>query len=509
MQKQLIRIHSWWDGLSPLTKKRAAVVLLGAALIYFSLDLFRPAISYKVFLHDLDTKDAVSAARALREVGVEFKIVDKGKAILISDDTDSDALHLQLAEQEALPHQNDLFDVSKVPGVLASETGMKHLKRQAVQERLAQTIRQYPQVQKATVFITGSRPSAFRDTTPAKASVMLMLRGQLSKRQLNGIANLVAGAEEGLAAEAVTISDQYGELRGGADSRSAERGDRLEFKKAYEKYLASKAMNSLRVLGPSCAQVTVNLELDFNEMVRKTREINEEIRVRREETHFERSSDSSPVNGGIVGMDRSIAIRIPLLRRALDGQTSREERTETKWAYPERMVIEKVLPGSVERMTVSIVVNERYRRQAESITDIVKSAVGFDMTRDEFAARVLPFHEPEMAANATRPWWQLLVHPKVLLPGFGCFAMFALILHLLSRQRILKLHQQQLEAASRPALELNRILTASNDRIESHPEIIAQALEIWIEEDVRQPDEEPVLAEAVVDAEVPPEMSDS
>jgi len=57
MQKQLIRIHSWWDGLSPLTKKRAAVVLLGAALIYFSLDLFRPAISYKVFLHDLDTKE--------------------------------------------------------------------------------------------------------------------------------------------------------------------------------------------------------------------------------------------------------------------------------------------------------------------------------------------------------------------------------------------------------------------------------------------------------------------
>ncbi|MDP6505546.1 MAG: flagellar M-ring protein FliF C-terminal domain-containing protein, partial [Planctomycetota bacterium] len=451
-----------------------------------------------------------SAARALREVGVDFKIVDKGRAILISDGTDSDALHLQLAEQEALPHQNDLFDVSKVPGVSASETGMKDLKRQAVQERLAQTIRQYPQVQKATVFITGSRPRAFvGETAPAKASVMLMLRGQLSKRQLNGIANLVAGAEEGLAAEAVTISDQYGELRGGADSGSAERGDRLEFKKAYEKYLASKAMNSLRVLGPSCAQVTVNLDLDFNEMVRKTREINEEIRVRREEKHFERSSDSSPINGGIVGMDRSIAIRIPLLRRALDGQTSREERTETKWAYPERMVIEKVLPGSVERMTVSILVNERYMTQAESITEIVKSAVGFDMTRDDFAARVLPFHEPEMAANAAVPWWQLLVHPKVLLPGFGCFAMFALILHLLSRQRILKLHQQQLEAASRPALELNRILTASNDRIESHPEIIAQALEIWIEEDVRQTDEEPVLAEAVVEAKVPSEMSDS
>jgi flagellar M-ring protein FliF len=339
MQKKFTRIHGWWGGLSPLTKKRSAVIILGPALIYFCLDLSKPAITYKVFLHDLETKDAVSAARALREIGVDFKIVDKGSAILIPENQDGDALHLHLAEQEALPQQNDQFDLSKIGGMSLSESGMKHAKRQAIQKRLAQTSRQYPQVDKATVFITGSKPSAFvRDTTPAKASVMLLLRGQLSKRQLNGIANMVASAEEGLAAEAVTISDQYGELRDGSDSESAEHRDRLDFIKSYEKYLTSKAMDFLRVLGPSCAQVKVNLELNFDEMVRKTKEIDNERRVRKELKHFQRSSDSSPVNGGIVGMDTNISIRIPLLRRALEGNASREERTETKWAYPERMI---------------------------------------------------------------------------------------------------------------------------------------------------------------------------
>ena len=111
--------------------------------------------------------------------------------------------------------------------------------RRALEGEIARTITTLAEVRGARVHISMERKAVFgRTETPAKASVVLKLRGSgpMSALSVQGISNLVSAGVEGLQPEAVVIVDSYGRAlngTGNAESEGlpgvyAERRDRLE-----------------------------------------------------------------------------------------------------------------------------------------------------------------------------------------------------------------------------------------------------------------------------------------
>jgi flagellar M-ring protein FliF len=84
--------------------------------------------------------------------------------------------------------------------------------RRALEGEIARTIGTLSEVSNARVHIAMGKEALFGESRPAKASVVLKLRGQrtLAPSTITGISNLVAASVEGLRPEAVVILDSYG-----------------------------------------------------------------------------------------------------------------------------------------------------------------------------------------------------------------------------------------------------------------------------------------------------------
>ncbi len=389
-----------------------AGVLMLAAFIALLLGLRTQ--SWRPVYAGLSEKDAARVVEALQKAHVPYKL--ENGAVLVPADRVY-AVRIQLAGQGVAPKGGvgfELFDRNNELG-LSEFTRRVNLQR-ALQGELARTIEVIPQVAAARVHIVLPEDSPFAGRErKASASVMLRLTGELPKRAVVAIQNLVAAAVPDLEPERVVVVDADGRQlsaneneQGGPQSQTLE-----EYQAALERRLEEKLTTMLeRIVGPGQAVARVHVELDRAYLEEHATQYNPDEQVARSEHTLDESrtsTESAPV--GVPGIASNTPGANPQTQASRpQSQASRRERT-VQYAISSIERRRIVPAGAVRRITAAVVVGGKMDAQGhftplpaaerKRIEDLVKRVIGFDEERgDRVSVESLPLVDVRSAADA-------------------------------------------------------------------------------------------------------------
>jgi flagellar M-ring protein FliF len=281
--------------------------------------------------------------------------------------------------------------------------------RRALEGELTRTITQLSEVQAARVHIVMPKERLFReDKKEATASVVLKLRGNadLTKRQIAGIAHLVAASVEGLKPSNIAILDYDGNLLSSgqeADPIAGLSGTQMEVRKNVEQYLEDKAQSMLDgVLGSDKSVVRVTAELDFKQLERTSETFDPNAPSVRSEERTKTNSTNSD-------------------KAAETSESLAEESSETTVTnYELNKTVEHVIDavGGIKRLSVAVMIDGTYKEvenadgvmegiyqprpqeELDRLAAIVRSAIGYDAERnDQLEVVNLPFDRDNLDAD--------------------------------------------------------------------------------------------------------------
>ncbi len=373
----------------------------------------------------LGAEDAGTVVQKLKQSAVDYRLGENGTTVLVPADKLAE-LRLQMAV-EGLPKTGrlgfELFDKTNF-GLTDFAEHVNY--RRALEGELERSMSHLREVEQARVHLTFPRDSVFLEARqPAKASVMLQLRGgaSLSEQNVQAVCNLVASAVEGLAPEAVTLLDTRGNLlnrpRRASDDELAASEATLDYRRQIERDLLLKIRSTLDpLLGPEKFQAVVSVDCDM-----ASAELSEETydAARSATLTSQKTEDTSGAfaTSGLPGTASNLP-RPTGAAAATPTGTSR--RTESVTYQPSRVVRHTRQPqGGVKRVSVSVLVDHDLRwdgkppnlrrvlappapEKLKSIHDLVTGVAGFDQARgDVIVVETLPFDATLRAAPPELP----------------------------------------------------------------------------------------------------------
>lgn len=402
-------------------------------IIYVSKWASQP--DYTVLYSDLSSADAAAVITKLKEQKIKYEIRGDGSTIAVSPPEVVHELRLNLAG-DGLPKGGslglELFDNTN----LASTSFQEKVKwLRAIQGELERTIGSLEAVQTSRVHITQPEKTVFAKKAPeVTASVLLKLRpgAELDKKQIKGIANLVAGSVEGLKRENVSIVDVFGNLLTSPEDESMDslsiEATRLQYQREIEKGYAQRIEQMLaKVLGPEKVVARVSADMDFSQSEREEEAYDPAGQVIRSERTVEEGAGQSQ-RSGVPGVVSNLPTDPKLLAAEKGESNSSLHRENLKNYEVSKSVSKTTSPrGKLLRLSVAVLVDSKYAQsdagasssagaassqsaseessidpgmitQIESIT---RSAVGFDADRgDTLSVEAIAFKKSDIDLSA-------------------------------------------------------------------------------------------------------------
>jgi flagellar M-ring protein FliF len=384
------------------------------------------APTYVLLFSDMDAESAQQVVTRLKAANIPYQLDQGGRGIRVPQDK-VDELRLELSA-ESLPASGrvgfELFDRTQFGATQFLEQVNY---RRALEGEIARTIGTISEVSNARVHIAMGKDSLFGEPRPAKASVVLKLRGSRppSAATINGIGNLVASSVEGLRPEAVVILDSYGRplARPQDDAHDPMGTAQMERQQRLERELSARVVALLEpVVGPDRVRVNVAIKLDPKslEQTEESWDPNTVVRSR------QASADQS--NGGtgmaLVAGSRGNAPVSPDSpappQQAIAGPNSSRntETTNYEVSRTTRHVIQP--PGDVARLSVAVILDDdqvakqnkdgssqivrqpRTPEELQKIQALVAAAVGLETERgDHLTVENVSFDEPPVEQGPT------------------------------------------------------------------------------------------------------------
>src|SRR5690606_30959714 len=376
------------DQTSPLGRAAAALRALGAGrllvlgatglgllalFVFLVLRVAEP--QYTLLYGDLELEDSAAIVERLEALGISYRLLSDGRAILVPADQ-APRVRMSLAE-EGLPRGgtvgDEIFDQQSPLGTTDFLANVNL--RRALEGELARTIASLADVRSARVHLVLPRRELFRrQQIEPSASVTLHMYGgrRLDRRQVQAIQHLVAAAVPGLSPERVALVDDRGRLlaRGGEEdpgSLWASQAD--ELRQAYEARLKRTIEQLLeRSLGPGRAHAEVTAVLDLDQVtvteetfdpegqvVRSTQTIEEESRLDERDDDDAVSVGNNLPNAGTetAAAGRSSSENTSRTEETVNYEISRTLRNHTQ------------VGGRVKRLSVAVLVDGRMVPNAE------------------------------------------------------------------------------------------------------------------------------------------------
>jgi len=405
---------------------------------------------------NLAPEDAAEIVAKLKEDRIPYRLAMDGTAVHIPTDRVYET-RLELASQ-GLPRGSgigfEVFDDTKL-GMTEFVQNVNY--QRALQGELSRTINTLAEVESSRVHIVMPARSLFIEAEePATASVILKLRRgrYLNKEQVQGIVHLIASSVSRLKPEDVTVIDDSGKMLAGLKDKSTlsqVTANQLSFQEKKERLLENRIKTMLEsVLGHEKAIVRVSCLLNFTQQ-EKTEErfLPEHSVIRSEQASSSVSKDSAATTGGVPGLQSNV-VPDGAERVAGDGVRNNQQEQYTKNYEVGKFTSRQVMPvGSVERLSVAVVVDGSYRqpeagaegeaaqyvpRTAEEMAkleNIVKSAIDFDPDRgDRIEVVNIPFEVDTradmMAAQVDSSGWMQALATHQTLIKYSAAALFLL-----------------------------------------------------------------------------------
>jgi flagellar M-ring protein FliF len=449
--------------------------LIGAAALAWAT-MSMP--TQKTLFTGLPDTDKASVTAALTQASIPSHIDDATGALTVNEEDYSKA-RLLLAGQglpKAAPGGYAILDQLPM-GVSRAVEGERL--RQARETELAKSIEEIDAVAEARVHLAVPEASVFvRDNASPSASVILKLQGgrSLSDAQVASIINLVASSVPGMKPDSVTIVDQMGALltKSGRSAGDTANDQRIEFQRRVEdKYRTQLIQLLTPLIGAGNFTAEVQADVDLNE-TQATREKYDTPGVLRAETGSWTGNqrDSGPP-GGIPGALSNTppapsTMQTPQPATGASGSTTpaaagaetvkQSDSFQRAYDLGKEVSVTRAAPGGVKRLSVAVLLRdpEKGRRTAmeiNQITDLVKSAVGFDPARNDNVTVISRKFAGADTAVDTPAWYDAGWLPIVARNVTAI--LIALLVLLLGVRPLAKalMKKRQDAATDRPALE--------------------------------------------------------
>ncbi len=357
-------------------------IIIGGVTIFASVSLillmsWANERTYKTLYSNLDPEDAYAIKEKLEEQNIKYKLVENETEIQVPEGQET-RLRLDLAGEGLIPGGTVVgFGLFDEPSIGMTDFIQKINFRRALQGELARTLKSFAIVKDARVNITMPEQRLFeKDKIDPTASVTLTIEGnaELSKEQIQSIANFVAYSVEGLKPENISIVDTYGNnLSAGLnmDPLIALSASQIEQERNIEASYRREVETQLNtLLGPNNSVVRVNVEMDYS----KATIHNETYDPTSQAVVSEERNESSG------GTQDTLAT----------GETI--ESSISNYVYNKTVTQTADDFGKIKRMTVSVSVNRAYDRDTRQYSDrdpadllkieeLVKNAIGYNADR--------------------------------------------------------------------------------------------------------------------------------
>ncbi|MBN2725675.1 MAG: flagellar M-ring protein FliF [Deltaproteobacteria bacterium] len=392
LKEQSLKI---WKEMPTSKRYLSIALILGVVAFAAYLIFHEEKVDYAYLFTDLDPVSGGKIVEELRDRNIPYKVTGGGSTIMVPKEKVYD-LRLHMATKGLTLGSNatgfEIFDKSQF-GV--TDFVQKLNFRRALEGELARTISSLNSVKSARVHLVIPERRLFKDDKEdASASVVLSVANSrsLSRRNIDGIRNLVAGSVPGLKPAHVNIVDSNGEVISDSDSESTEKMSMINIQKRLEKDYERKISNMLEeILGKGKAVVRVSLELDFTKKSSVLEKYNPDGQVpRSEKKHVERRGNVAAATKGIPGARSNLPGGA---QPRQNGTRAGAETVKTMTNYEIDKTVTKVVDptGTRKRISVAVVVDGSYKKDPKgavvfsplsgkklaSIAELVKKAVGF------------------------------------------------------------------------------------------------------------------------------------
>lgn len=403
---QLSRLKQTLAGLGP-TRLMALAAVGAAVLAVVALVALRSGEPMGLLYSGMDLSEAGRVAAKLDEMKIPMEARDGGSTLLVPQ---SEVARARMALAMAgLPHEGGPgYELLDTQSPMSMTSFMQRVQRlRALEGELARTILTLDGVRSARVHIVMPEQESFaRSEVTPTASVAVTMNGvlRLTASQAAAIRLLVAGAVPQLRASAVSIVDPSGVVvaADGGDTLAA--GRIGEIKAAREQALRRAVLDLLEpIVGRGRVRVVASVEVDATRETSRAEKFDPLSQVERSrQTRLDQdtSQDKRPEQPVTVGQN------LPDQHATSVDQgttTTSTHRSETINYELSSTVSEQTRePGAVKRLGIAVVVDglpsadgkfhPRSQEELAKLTDLVRSAVGFDDKRgDRITVESLPF----------------------------------------------------------------------------------------------------------------------
>ncbi|ONF96787.1 flagellar basal-body MS-ring/collar protein FliF [Sphingomonas jeddahensis] len=455
------------------------VSLIGASALAWSALSGAPQ---KTLYSGLPDADKAAVTQALTAASITSHIDDATDSVTVNEEDYSRA-RLLLAGQglpKAAPGGYAILDQLPM-GVSRAVEGERL--RQARETELARSIQEIDVVTEARVHLAMPEASVFvRDNAQPSASVVVKLQGgrALSDAQVQSIINLVASSVPGMKPEAVTIVDQMGGLLskpGGAGQSGSEQ--RIALQRQVEDKYRQQLMQLLTPLvgaGNFTAEVQADVNMDETSATRESYDKQGALRAETGNwTGNQAGAGEAP--GGIPGAlsntpPPAATLQQPQPAVGADGQpvqpvaggpapnpNKQSDQYARTYDLGREVSVTRASPGGIKRLSVAVLLREpekgkRTAMEINQITELVRSAVGYDQGRNDQVTVISRKFAGEADAANDGPAWYDNSWVPVLARNVTAIiiALLVLLLGVRPLAKALMKKKEDVDAANRPAL---------------------------------------------------------
>lgn len=452
-------------------------LIAAAALAWMSLS----TPTQKTLFSGLPDSDKAAVTSALTTANIKSHI-DEGTGALTVGEDDYSRAKMLLAGQglpKAAPGGYAILDQLPM-GVSRAVEGERL--RQARESEMAKSIEEIDAVAEARVHLAMPEASVFvRDNAAPSASVILKLQGgrSLSDAQVSSIINLVASSVPGMKPEAVTIVDQMGALltkAGGNDGAGAASDARIDIQRRVEDKYRTQLIALLTPLvgaGNFTAEVQADVNLDESQATRESYEKQGVLRAETGSWTGNQKDGAGAAPGGIPGALSNTPPAASTLStpQPATGNTGAQpvaggpapdamkqsDQYQRAYDLGREVSVTRATPGGVKRLSVAVLLRDpdkgrRTAMEINQISDLVKSAVGFDQARNDNVTVISRKFAGATDAAAGPAWYDNAWLP--VLARNGTAILIALLVLLLGVRPIAKaLMKKREDATTRPAFD--------------------------------------------------------
>ncbi len=486
-------VRKGMDSISASQKITLFFVTTGVMTGVILLAVWASGTSFRLLYSNLSEEDAGRVVGELDSQGIPYEISDNGTGILVPAELVHDT-RLKLSKEGIPAGEGKGYELFDESGFGLTDFLQNVNFNRALEGELSRTISKMKTIRSATVHLARPKPSVFiGKEKPVTASVMLILAGisPLDPESVSGIAHLVAGSVEGLTPSNVTILDSSGNVLSQTMDQSGVlmASSQIEIQKEVENYLREKAQGILGdSVGEGLTAVRVSVQLDFEKKESTTETYDPEGQVVRSET-INSSEVSRGSRTGATGAGARTGASPPTVP-----ETQSDVSKDRETTYEINKTIQRVVKDGIriERLAVSLVVDESLAESLNDLMKVVQNCVGVDEKRgDTIVGTTAKFAVPEVVEAVEASFFSGVDIAEIV--RYGVVLITFLVVFILLRG-MLKKNKKKLGASKfgEAAALLERNAPKSDEPdvrdmvmkiIEEDPNEAVQMLESWVSDE--------------------------